>query len=419
MKGKISKRTVEGIPPGERDEYLWDSDLEGFGLKVTPTGRRIYLIQYRFNGRTRRISIGTHGSPWTPEQARKEATRLLTTVVEGQDPFEQKQQAKGMPTVADLCDQYMQEGTALKKASTLAIDRGRIDRHIKPLLGRKRADQVTRADVQKFMNAVASGQTATDIRTGSRGRAIVTGGKGTATRCMGLLGAIFTFAVERGLRTDNPVHGVKKFTGQRRERFLTGEELARLGEALQEAEREGMNPVAIAAMRLLLLTGMRRGEALTLQWSHVDIERGCLRLPDSKTGQKVVHMGAAAMELLAGLPRIEGNPYCFPGAIEGQPLVGLPRVWRKIRERAGLSDVRIHDTRHGFASVGVMAGMGLPIVGALLGHKTPNMTARYAHLADDPVKVAADRISGQIAAALNGTPKGEVVELPARKVKTV
>ncbi|MEO5345833.1 MAG: site-specific integrase [Magnetococcus sp. YQC-9] len=246
----------------------------------------------------------------------------------------------------------------------------------------------------------------------------MTGGPGTATRCMGLLGAIFTFAVERGLREDNPVHGVKKFTGQKRERFMTGEELTRLGEALQEAEQNGTNPVAIAALRLLLLTGMRRGEVLTLQWAHVDIERGCLRLPDSKTGAKVVHLGAAALELLSGLPRIQGNPFCFPGAIEGQPLVGLPRIWRKIRERAGLEDVRIHDTRHGFASVGVMSGMGLPVVGALLGHKTPNMTARYAHLADDPVKLAADRISGQIAAALNGN-KGEVVPMgSSRKAKT-
>ncbi|MEO5379007.1 MAG: site-specific integrase [Magnetococcus sp. DMHC-6] len=232
---------------------------------------------------------------------------------------------------------------------------------------------------------------------------------------MGLLGAIFAFAVEREYRTDNPAHGVKKYTEQRRERFLSGEELTRLGEAMQAMEQEGVNPVGIAALRLLLLTGMRRGEVLTLQWSHVDFEQTCLRLPDSKTGFKVVHMGAAALEILAALPRIEGNPFCFPGAIAGQPLVGLPRIWRKIRDRAGLSDVCIHDTRHGFASVGVISGMGLPVVGALLGHKTPSVTARYAHLSADPLKVAADRISSQIAASLNGKPKADVIKIRANQ----
>ncbi|MBF0632747.1 MAG: site-specific integrase, partial [Magnetococcales bacterium] len=311
----------------------------------------------------------------------------------------------------ELCDLYMAEGTATKKASTLAIDRGRIARHIVPLMGRKRVDQITRADVQRFMIDVAAGKTAADIKTGPKGRAIVTGGEGTATRCMGLLGAIFGFAMERGLREDNPVHWVRKYAGQRRERFLTGEELTRLGEVMQEMEQDGVNPVAIASLRLLLLTGMRRGEVLTLEWSHVDFERECLRLPDAKTGFKVVHLGAAALELLSNLPRIQGNTYCFPGAVDGQSLVGLPRIWRKIRERAGLSDVRIHDTRHGFASVGVISGMGLPIVGALLGHKTPTVTARYAHLSADPLKIAADKISGQIAAALNGTPKADIVPI--------
>ncbi|HAT50873.1 MAG: tyrosine-type recombinase/integrase [Nitrospirae bacterium] len=412
MQGKISKRLVDSLAPSSTELFVWDTDVKGFGLKLTPTGKRVYLLQYRSSGRLRRYTIGTHGSPWTPEAARQEAGRLLGLIAMGKDPSEQKAQAKAMPTMAELCDIYLAEGTAAKKASTLAIDRGRITRHIVPLLGRKRVDQITRADIQRFMIAVAEGKTATDEKTGPKGRAIVTGGKGTATRCMGFLGGILAFAVERGYRTDNPVHGVKKYPEQRRERFLTADELTRLGEALQQSEQEGVNPFAVNALRLLLLSGMRRGEVLTLQWSHVDFEQGCLRLPDSKTGAKIVHIGAAAFELLARLPRIEGNPYCFPGAVEGQSLVGLPKIWRKIRDRAGLPDVRIHDTRHGFASIGVISGMGLPVVGALLGHKTPSVTARYAHLSADPLKLAADRISGQIAAALNGTPKAEVVQLP-------
>ncbi|HIJ84715.1 MAG TPA: integrase arm-type DNA-binding domain-containing protein [Magnetococcales bacterium] len=332
MAVKLIKRTVDAAQPGEKDIFLFDEDMIGFGLKVSPAGRKVYLVQYRINGAKKRVMIGVHSSPWTPEMARKEAGRLLGMVANGQDPATQKAQAKTMPTMAELCDLYLSEGVATKKASTLAIDRGRIARHIIPLLGRKRVDQITRADVQRFMVAVAEGKTAADVKTGPKGRAIVTGGKGTATRCMGFLGGILAFAVERGYRTDNPVHGVKKYPEQRRERFLTADELTRLGEALQQAEHEGVNLFAINALRLLLLSGMRRGEVLTLQWAHVDFEQGCLRLPDSKTGAKVVHVGAAAFELLARLPRIEGNPFCFPGAVEGQSLVGLPKIWRKIRD---------------------------------------------------------------------------------------
>ncbi|MEO5345832.1 MAG: integrase arm-type DNA-binding domain-containing protein [Magnetococcus sp. YQC-9] len=185
MQGKITKRFVDSLSAAQTDALLWDTETKGFGLKITPAGKRIYVLQYRFNGRLRRYTIGTHGSPWTPEQARGEAIRLLGLVSNGDDPAETKSQAKGIPIMEDLCDHYMIEGTALKKPSTLAIDRGRIERHIKPLLGKRRVDQITRADVQKFMTAVASGQTATDIKTGPRGRAIVTGGPGTATRCIG------------------------------------------------------------------------------------------------------------------------------------------------------------------------------------------------------------------------------------------
>jgi integrase len=337
-------------------------------------------------------------------------------VADGKDPRVIRADEKAARTVAELCDQYLAEGCTTKKPSTLATDRGRIERHIKPLMGRARVKDVTPGDVRRFLRDVAAGKTAADVKTGPRGRAIVAGGKGTATRTVGLLGGIFSFAVEVGMRPDNPVRGVKRFLDRKGERFLSPEELAHLGDALAASETDGENPVAIAGIRLLVLTGCRKSEILTLRWEDVDFERACLRLPDSKTGEKIIALGAPALEVLDSLPRLQGNLYVLPGERDGRHFVGLPKVWERIRARAGLDGVRLHDLRHTYASVGAGAGLGLPIVGALLGHRDPKTTARYAHIADDPAKAAADRIAGEIATAMRGDAAdgAEVVTMPRR-----
>ncbi|SLN18672.1 tyrosine-type recombinase/integrase [Oceanibacterium hippocampi] len=407
MQARITKRSVDGAKPGERDQFLWDSDVRGFGVKVTPAGRRVFVLQYRQHGRVRRYTIGTYGSPWTPEQARAEAVRLLGRVGDGRDPGTEKQAEKTAETVAELCDLYLSsDGCEKKKASTLATDRGRIERHIIPLLGRKRVKDVTTGDVNRFMTDVAKGKTAATIKTGPRGLARVTGGEGTARRTVGLLGGIFTYAVEKGMRPDNPVRAVKRSRDGESDRSLSTEELARLGDALKTAESEDANPYAIAAIRLLVLTGCRKSEILTARWTDVDFEAGQLRLADSKTGPKKVPLGAPALELLAALPRIAGNEYVLPGGKDGHHLVGLPKVWRRVRDSAGLNDVRLHDLRHSFASVGAAAGMSLPLVGKLLGHRDPKTTARYAHIGADPARAAANRIAGEIALSLAGVPFG-------------
>ena len=423
--GKITQRAVDAANPGDRDVYLWDGELRGFGLKVTPAGGRSYLVQYRVGGRrgrTRRVTIGKHGSPWTAHTAREEAKRLLGEVAAGADPAEGRTQARKDKTMAELCDEYLAEaevGRVLtrfgepKKASTLATDCGRIERHIKPLLGRRTVRSITQTDVKRFMADVRAGKTAADVKTGRHGRAIVQGGRGTASRTVGLLGGIFTFAMDQGLRQDNPVRGVKRAPDRKNKRYLSPQELARLGAALSEAEREGENPHAINAIRLLIMTGCRKGEILSLKSGYIDWDMAYLRLPASKTGQKDVPIGAPALELLASLPRYEGSGYVFPAASGEGHYVGLPKVWHRIRERAGLSDVRLHDLRHSFASFGVAGGDSLPIIGALLGHRDAATTQRYAHLADDVQRAAANRISGRIAAAMNGG-QGEVVELPRK-----
>ena len=414
---QITKAVVDNLRPGQ---IAWDRDMKGFGIRCQRR-YKIFVLKYRIGGRQRWYSIGKHGSPWTADKARKEAARLLGHIAAGHDPANARDEAKHDLTMSELCDLYVTEGCTIKKTSTLATDRGRIERHIKPLLGRRRVGDVRRADVERLLRDVAVGKTALDEKTGFRGRSIVKGGKGVASKTVALLGAIFTFAVERGLRPDNPARGVKKYKDRQFERFLSSAELSRLGEALAGAEQEGANPFAIAAIRLLALSGCRKSEVLTLRWEpdpagagYVDFERGCLHLMESKSGSKRVLLGAPALEILAKLPRIEGSPYVFPGNSGGH-FVGLQRIWNQIRRRAGISDVRLHDLRHSYASVGVAGGDSLYLVGKILGHRQASTSQRYAHLSDDPLRAVADRTARQIASAMSPQGGGEVVPLPTRK----
>jgi integrase len=235
-----------------------------------------------------------------------------------------------------------------------------------------------------------------------------------ANRMLALLSKFFNWCEKHGYRPDgsNPCRHIEKYKEQRRERFLSPVELARLGDALADAEtNETTSPYVIAALRLLVLTGARLSEILTLQWSYVDFDHSLLRLPDSKTGQKVIYLNAPALQILTDLPRLEGNPHVICGKRDGAHLVNLQKPWRQIRKAAGLDDVRIHDLRHSFASVAAGSGQSLPVIGALLGHTQPQTTARYAHLAADPLRAASDAVGGKIAASLKGNDVAEVSAL--------
>ncbi len=403
----ITKRVVDSASGASTQTFIWDDAVRGFGLRITPAGIKSYVLQYRFvggrGGPSRRYTIGKHGSPWTAETARKEAERLLREVRAGRDPAMLKIAKRIAPTIDDLCDVYLAEGTVGKKASTLRVDKGRIERHIRPLLGRKRVEELTRGDVERFLLDVQEGKTAIPRPENPEERkpgSLPKGGPGVGAQCVILLGTVLSFAVRRGMRYDNPAHGIKKPKPRKMERFLSVAEMGHLANALTEYESAGGNPHICAALRLLLLTGCRKGELLSLRWENVDFTRSSIFLPDSKTGRKVVYLSAPAVRVLSLIPRVDGNPYVIIGSIGGSYLVNIDKVWRHVREAAHLPDVRLHDLRHSFASVAVANGLSLPIIGALLGHKEASTTARYAHLSADPLRAANEIIASQIAVAM-------------------
>ena len=360
--GRITKRIVDGLKPDGRDFVKWDSELTGFGVRVRPSGAKSFVAVYRTGGRNsplRKVTIGAVGKIEI-EKAREAARKIVAGAELVQDHAAERAKARAELTVTELCALYLAEGCETKKASTLATDRGRIERHIKPLLGKKRVGEVTRADIERFMRDVAIGKTAADIKTNKFGRAIVEGGKGTATRTVGLLGGIFSFAVSRKLRADNPARGVKRYTDKKGETFLSPAELATLGDALATYEVKGANPAAVAIIRLLAFTGARKGEIAGLRWSEVDLESVVIYGWETpKTGAKVVPLGSPAIEILADTMPIEGSPFAFPAASGESHFQGVEKLWRKVRADAGFSTLRLHDLRHSFASVGLARGDAL------------------------------------------------------------
>jgi integrase len=424
---RIGRRTVEAANAETEAYRLWDSELKGFGLKVSKHGVKTYFVWYRAGeGRAaprREYTIARHGE-MTPDEARDEAGRVLGRVRLGQDPQANRHRARGEMNISALCDLYLKDGVATKKATTVTTDEARIRAHIKPLIGKRPLSALTTAEVAKFMRDVAAGKSAVAAKPtlkalrakGLKGKALAQaekrkrtdaaarGGKGTASRTVGLLGAIFAFAVREGLRPDNPVRGVERFKDNQSQRFLSGEELARLTAALNAAEASGANSHGLNVIRLLTLTGARKREIEGLRWSEVDFERACLRLADSKTGARVVPLGAAALAALQALPSSNASAFVFAAEGDGKRhYVGTPKVWEKVRAAADLPGVRIHDLRHTFASFGAAGGLSLPLIAAILGHRDVKTTQQYAHLADSPVKAAADRTAAAIEGAMSGT----------------
>lgn len=412
---KLSIRAIAAIVPDpNREQLLWDDELPGFGLRVLKSGAMSYCIQYRNgSGQSRRMAIGK-ASVLTPDQARRLAKERLAEVTCGEDPAEERLLKRQAITVKQLCSEYLEaaskglilgKGGASKKESTLAIDRGRIERHIVPLLGKKAVRDLQPSDINRFLRDVAAGKTATEVKTKTRGRAIVTGGKGTAARTVGLLGGILSFAVSEGIISTNPARGVKRPADGKREIRLTLDDYEALGAALRASEADCLPWQAIGAIRLLMLTGCRRGEIEGLRWSEVDFEGPCLRLSDTKTGKSIRPIGTPALDVLRSLPRFESE-HVFPRSPTNPlPYTGLPKVWPKICAHSDrLTGLVMHGLRHGFASVAAEMGYSELTIAGLLGHAANSVTSRYSHLPDRALVGAAERVSNQI---MRGMTEGE------------
>jgi len=383
---KLTKRTVDAAERGEKVRVIWDEELRGFGLRIYPKGRKVFIVKCRIKGRQRFITIGKH-DPLTPETARAKAYNILSEAKNGRDPARELDRIRKSPTMKQLGERFLDEHVAMRcKPSTAAEYRRSVELFINRKLGTRKASDIERRDIAELHHSLSHIPY-------------------QANRTLGVLSKMFNLAEVWGLRPDhsNPCLHVKKYPERKRERFLSPKEYAALGKALREIEAEGSETQsAINAVRLLMLTGCRLGEIMTLRWEYVDIKKREFRLPDSKTGAKVVHFGEAVAEVLKNIKRIEGNPWVITGRKEGARLTDLQHPWRRIRAKAGLDDVRIHDLRHSYASGALALGEGLPMIGKLLGHTQVQTTARYAHLANDPIKAAAGKVSDFIGKAAMG-----------------
>lgn len=430
---KLTKRVVDALKAPEpskvgikvRESFLWDRELRGFGVQVMPSGLKSFVIQYRTSeSRNRRAVIGRYGL-MTVEEARTLAHEKLVAVSKGFDPVAEEARAAGLLTVTEICDWYITEAEAGRilgrrrrpiKASTLAMDRSRIEAHIKPLLGRRQVGVLKLGDVEGAQADIAAGKTS-KARVGSRGGA-TTGGEGVAARTMSTLHSIFEHARRLGQIESNPAKGVRKLATAPLERRLSRTEIERLGQTIRVVAEEGEHPTGLAAIRYLLLTGFRRMEALGLERSWLDEESSAIRFPDTKSGAQTRVIGQAAVDLLLEQPTTK-SPFFFPADWGEGHFVGIVRVLDRVCARAGLTDISPHTLRHTFASVAGDLGFSELTIAALLGHSARGVTQRYIHI-DEALQLAADRVATEMVDLLDGGTRARAVRsnASARGIET-
>lgn len=405
IKARVTKRLVDAArPPARGEARIWDTDIRGFVVRVYASGAKVYSLKYRRGSRQRWYRIGVHGSPWTPETARDEARKILSEIHEGADPQEERLIDRKAMTVADMIDLYVTEGPKdrpNKRESSWRRDRMDLNNHVRPLLGRMAAQELSPKIVARFQSDVREGKTARDRRLGPRSRAIVRGGDGAALRAVMSLSAMLGWAVRRELVTDNPVLKIEKIQQRAHERFLSPQEIDRLFRAIDALKGDGRLFEAFGdIIELLLETGARRTEIAELRWTEVDLDRRLIMLPPHRTKvggrnrMRAIALSDTACALLARRER--RGELVFQSFLGDQPLQGLSKAWERVRAHAGLSDVRLHDLRHTFASMALQGGAPLAIVGRALGHRNASSTERYAHLRDEAAFAAVEVVSKRI-----------------------
>lgn len=409
---KLTKTIVDRAEPQAKQVTIWCSELKGFGVFIQPSGTRTYFVDYRnAEDIRRRMTIGRHGKV-TCEEARKLAIAALGAAVKGEDPAGERITRRQSLTVRELCEKYLAaceaglilgKGNRPKKVSTLYTDKGRINGHIIPLLGLRRVIDLKPADIKRFVKDVASGRTARVRKTGKvRGKSIVRGGNGTATRTTGLLGGILSYAYDEGIIERNPAENVKRPAGSKKTRRLTPSEYRQLGVALAMAKADGETQQLLDGIRLLALTGCRLGEIVNLKWTEVDEAGGALRFDDSKEGASVRPAGSAVFEAISTIDRERDCLTVLAPARQGQRFGGMSKGWKRIAKRAGFEDVTLHTLRHSFASVAGDLHYTEPTIAAMLGHAAGSVTGRYIHHLDSVLVAAADKVAIAIVGFMNG-----------------
>ena len=417
MATKLTKRVIDALAVRNTRYDLYDTEIPGFAVRVTPDGVKSFSLLYRAGtGRSapkRRMTFGRYGA-LTVDQARKLAAATSADVARGADPAANRSAAQNAPTLSMLGADFLADVKDRRKPNTTREYARLWNKHVAPALGTQRVAAITPAEVARLHRSMRETPY-------------------LANRVVSLLGSFFTYAERQGVRAKhtNPAHEVKPYKEESKERFLTQAEVERLGKALRQAEHLGIpaapkrrrepktgpkakhrprsadkpipaNPFAVAAIRFLLLTGWREKEALTVRWADLNEKNGTATLPDTKTGKSVRTIGAPAWLLLSQLPRVAGSPFVFPGRSPDKALVEINRTWDAVRIAAKLTDVRLHDLRHSFASVSASSGGSLLMIGKLLGHRDTATAAKYAHLFDNAVRTAADSTSTMIGGWLAG-----------------
>ena len=412
---RLKKRQIDAIDKPKKEIRLWDDDPRGLGIRIKPSGAKSFFVQYRSpeDFKKRRITLGQYGT-LSIEQARIKARKELGRVADKVDPVLNGKRAKAEArtttlTMSQFCDQYFRDAEAglvtyrgkPKKARTIKYDEGRIRWHITPLLGNMLVKDITQDDVERFYHAIRSGETATRKKTGPRGVARVTGGAGTARRAMGLLGSVFSYAIKRKLRADNPVRGVERGADKKRDRVLSPDEYRALGAALDTLDEQGGNRQASLAIRALALTGCRRNEIYALRKDEFDAHNQCLRYGDTKTGQQLRPIGRAAVGVLQSVPVDDDSDYVFT-ATRGDGHLTDVQTFKSACKLAGLKGVTPHTLRHAFGSVANEIGFSELVIAGLLGHRASGVTARYVHNVPRDLVTAANGVAAIILDRLEG-----------------